>query len=113
MNQNAIAKTIEDLRNKGNLSGVDVANIADVSKATVSRWVNGAAFPHPKTQLVLTDLRYVVDRLEEFYSSDEIRLWLYARNDLLDGETAMALINRGEADVVLQAIDDLAGSTFI
>ena len=62
---NAVSKTIDDLRERGALSGVDVANVAEVSKATVSRWVTGKAAPQPKTQLVLSDLRYVVDRLSE------------------------------------------------
>ena len=91
---NAVAKTIEDLRDRGALSGVDVANVADVSKATVSRWTTGKAAPHPKTQLILSDLRYVVDRLAEFYAPDETRTWLYARNNLLDGRRGMDLIPR-------------------
>ena len=41
--------------------------------------------PQPRTQPVLSDLRYVVDRLAEFYAPDEIRAWLNARNQLLDG----------------------------
>lgn len=89
MPTNAVAKTIEDLRERGALSGVDVANVADVSKATVSRWATGKAAPHPKTQLVLSDLRYVVDRLAEFYTPEETRIWLYSRNNLLNGERGM------------------------
>lgn len=113
MSESAIIKTIDDLRTRGKLSGVDIANIANVSKATVSRWAKGSAFPHPKTQLVLSDLRYVVDRLSEFYTADETRVWLYARNDLLDGKTAMELINKGETDRVLQVIEDIAGLNFV
>ena len=73
---NAVAKILEDLRERGGLKGMDVANIAAVSPATVSRWSSGSAFPHPKTQLVISDLRYVVDRLAEFYSPEETRIWL-------------------------------------
>lgn len=64
MVENAITKTIDDLRNCGKLTGVDVANIADVSKATVFRWTTGKATPHPKTQLVLSDLHYIIDRID-------------------------------------------------
>ena len=35
---NAVAKLMDDLREHGGLKGMDVANIADVSPATVSRW---------------------------------------------------------------------------
>src|SRR6476661_11226092 len=104
----AVAKIIDDLRNRGGLKGTDVANIAEVSPATVSRWAAGKAAPHPKTQLVISDLRYVVDRLAEFYSPQETRLWLYARHPLLDGARAIDLIHAGDADRVLAVIDSLS-----
>ena len=94
----AVSKIIEDLRDRGGLKGTDVANIASVSPATVSRWSAGKALPHPKTQLVISDLRYVVDRLSEFYTPDETRLWLYSKHRLLNGERAIDLINQGGAD---------------
>lgn len=110
---NAVAKTIDDLRDRGGLTGVDVANIAAVSKATVSRWSTGKAAPQPKTQLVLSDLRYVVDRLSEFYTPDETKTWLYARNALLNGERAMDMIHDGRAEDVLMAIERLAALTYV
>ncbi|MCG8359617.1 MAG: hypothetical protein MI920_28970 [Kiloniellales bacterium] len=110
---NAVAKTIDDLRERGALTGVDVANVAEVSKATVSRWTTGKAAPQPKTQLVLSDLRYVVDRLSEFYTPDETRTWLYSRNALLDGERAMDLIHEGRTEEVLTAIERLAALAYL
>ena len=44
----AVAKLLGDLRDRGALKGTDVANIAAVSQATVSRWVSGKASPQPK-----------------------------------------------------------------
>mgnify|MGYP003631888278 CR=1 FL=1 len=113
MEENAITKTIDDLREHGKLSGVDVANIAAVSKATVSRWSTGKATPHPKTQLVLSDLRYVVDRLAEFYNPDETRAWLYSRNDLLDGARAIELIHDERTDEVLAAIERIESLAYL
>ena len=110
---NAVVKTIEDLRERGALSGIDVANVAEVSKATVSRWSNGRAAPHPKTQLILSDLRYVVDRLAEFYTPDETRTWLYSRNDLLDVQRAMDLIHNGRTEDVLVAIERLGSLAYL
>jgi len=110
---NAVAKTLEDLRDSGSLTGVDVANVARVSKATVSRWVSGKAAPVPATQLVLSDLRYIVDKLAEFYTPDETRTWLYARNNLLAGQCAMDLIHAGRTEEVLEAIERLATLTYI
>ncbi len=113
MAANAVAKTIEDLRERGGLTGVDVANVADVSKATVSRWSTGKAAPQPRTQLILSDLRYVVDRLSEFYTPDETRTWLYSRNALLNGERAMDLIHEGRTEEVLVVIERLAALAYL
>lgn len=103
----AVANLIDDLRQRGGLKGSDVANIASVSPATVSRWTSGASFPHPKTQLLISDLRYVVDRLAELYDPEETRVWLYSRHRLLNGERAVDLIHGGRADEVLTIIESL------
>ena len=109
----AVARTIDTLRERGGLRGVDVANLTDVSTATVSRWSTGKSAPQPRMQLVLSDLRYVVDRLSEFYTPDETRTWLYAKNDLLNGERAMDLIHEGRTDEVLAAVERLAALAYL
>jgi transcriptional regulator with XRE-family HTH domain len=103
----AVVRIIDDLRARGGLKGTDVANIAAVSPATVSRWSAGKAVPHPKTQLLISDLRYVVDRLAEFYSPEEARIWLYAKHRLLQGRRAIDLLHDGKADEVLAVIESL------
>ena len=108
----AIAEIIVSLRERGGLKGVDVANIAAVSPATVSRWTSGAAFPHPKTQLIISDLRYVVDRLSEFYTPEETRVWLYSKHRLLGGERAIDLIHDGRTDKVLEVIESLEQGSY-
>jgi hypothetical protein len=110
----AIAKVLGELNEKGGLKGTDVANVALVSPATVSRWVNGKAAPHPKTQRLISDLRYVVDRLAELYQTpDEIRLWLYSRNELLGGARAIDLIHDGRTEEVLAAIERLDAGAYL
>ena len=108
----AVSKIIDDLRDRGGLKGTDVANIAAVSPATVSRWTAGKALPHPKTQLLISDLRYVVDRLSEFYSPEETRIWLYSKHRLLDGQRPIDMINQGQADKVLSVIESLDQGTY-
>lgn len=108
----AVAKIIDDLRDRGGLKGIDVANIAEVSPATVSRWTSGKALPHPKTQLIISDLRYIVDRLSEFYTPEETRLWLYSKHRLMDGLRAIDLIHQGQADRVLAILESLDEGTF-
>ena len=110
---NAVSSTIEDLKTRGGLTGVDVANITNVSKATVSRWSAGTHAPRPRTQLVLSDLRFVVSKLAEFYSPDETRTWLNARNELLDGRRAIEMINDGETEPVIEAIERLSDLAYL
>ena len=110
---NAIASLIGDLEDRGRLKGTDVANIADVSTPTVSRWRTGKATPQPRTQLLIADLGYVVDRLADIYSPDETRIWLYSRNALLDGERAIDLIHENRTEQVLAAIERLDAGAYL
>ena len=107
-----MATVLDTLKQQGGLRGADVANIAAVSPATVSRWTSGKALPHPKMQLVISDLRYVVDRLAEFYTPEETRLWLYARHRLLNGKRPIDLIQTGQAEDVLAVIESLDQGTY-
>jgi transcriptional regulator with XRE-family HTH domain len=109
----AVPRYIDELTEEGGLSGTDIANIADVSKATVSRWKSGAVKPQPSTQLVLSDLHYVVGRLREYYSADEIRTWLYARHPQLGGKRAIDLINQNRSEEVLRVLDRLDADVYL
>lgn len=109
----AVANVINQIHQSSTLKGVDLANITEVSTATVSRWKKGKATPDTDKQLILSDLRYVVDTLGEFYSHDEIRLWLYASNHLLEGQKAIDLIHSQQTDKVLDAIERLASHSYL
>jgi DNA-binding XRE family transcriptional regulator len=104
---------LEDLREMAGLKNVDIANIVDVSEATVSRWGKAMSLPHPKTQLMLSDLHYVVNRLRDSYTRDEARLWLYSRHPQLDGERAIDRIAAGRAEDVLTVIERLDSAAFV
>src|SRR5215207_2147352 len=109
----AITRILDDLRTYGGLQGKDIANIVDVSTATVSRWSNGNGTPTIHTQTVIADLRYVVDRLSDFYTADETRLWLHSRHPLLKGERAIDLINNDRTEEVLAVIERLDAGAYI
>lgn len=109
----AVARILDDLKTWGGLQGKDIANIVDVSTATVSRWSNGNGAPNLRTQTVIADLRYVVDRLSDFYTADETRLWLHARHQLLNGERAIDLINADRTEEVLAIIERLEAGAFV
>ncbi len=105
--QSAVARFIGEIEANGGLRGTDIANITDVSKATVSRWRSGAAKPQPGNELRLADLHYVIGRLQEYYGADEIRIWLHARHPQLDGARAIDLIHASRTDEVLQVLNRL------
>ena len=109
----ALPRILEDLRSRGGLQGKDIANIVDVSPATVSRWSHGKGSPTLHTQTVIADLRYVVDRLSDFYSADEARLWLQSRHPLLNGARAVDLIYTGRTEEVLAVIERLEAGAYV
>ena len=109
----AVPRFIDELGTDGGLKGTDIANIAEVSKATVSRWKSGDIKPQPRNELILSDLHYVVGRLGEFYSSEEIRSWLYARHPQLDGERAIDLIHDDRTVEILKIIDRLENEVYL
>ena len=108
----AVRKILDVLRDDGGLQGKDIANIVAVSTATVSRWLSGKASPDLKTQTVIAELRYVVDRLAEFYTPEETRLWLHASHPMLRGERAIDLINSGRTEEVLAIIEGLDSGAY-
>lgn len=109
----AMPAYIEELNDRGGLSGTDIANIVGASKATVSRWKSGAVAPQPNTQLVLSDLHFIVRRLSEYYTAEEIRTWLFALHPQLNNERAIDLINSGRSVEVLRIIDRLDADAFL
>lgn len=111
--ETAVARILDELKQRGGLQGRDLANIVDVSAATVSRWSNGTSLPNLQTQTVIADLRYVVDRLSDYYTADETRLWLHTRHQLLGGARAIDLINADRMQEVLAVIDRLDQGAYL
>ena len=108
-----VVQFLARLQEVGGLKGTDIANFAGVSKATVSRWRGGQKSPHPKTQLIVSDLSYVVMRLGEYYAHEEVRVWLYARHPQLDGERAIDLIHDGRTEEVIAVLDRLDADAYL
>jgi uncharacterized protein (DUF2384 family) len=109
----AVTRYIGELAEFGGLKGTDIANITDVSKATVSRWKSGDIKPQPRNELILSDLHYVVGRLQDSYEPDEIRTWLYARHPQLGGERAIDLIHQERTVEVLAILDRLDNTVHV
>lgn len=109
----AVARILDDLKDRGGLRGADIANIVDVSRPTVSRWTSGKGSPSIHTQTIIADLRYIVDRLCDFYTPDETRLWLHASHPLLNNERAIDLIRDGRSEEVLAVIERLEAGAYL
>jgi transcriptional regulator with XRE-family HTH domain len=109
----AMPRYIDELGEIGGLTGTDIANIAGVSKATVSRWRASSAKPQPATQLMLSDLYFVVGRLRDYYTPDEIRTWLFARHPQLAGGRAIDSITQNRSEDVLRVLDRLDAEVYL
>lgn len=111
--QRAVSRVLTTIQDEGGLRGSDIANVVDVSNATVSRWKSGQMRPQPKHELILADLQYLVGRLQEYYNTDEIRTWLYARHPQLNGERAIDLIHDDRTKEVLTVLDRLDSAAYL
>ena len=101
------------LQETGGLKGTDIANFTGVSTAIVSRWTSDQELPHPHTQLVLSDLSYVVRRLSEYHGQEEVRAWLYAHHPQLDGARAVDLIRDERTEEVVALLDRLDADAYL
>lgn len=109
----AVVRILQDLQDRGGLRGIDIANIVDVSPPTVSRWSKGTGSPSLHTQTVIAELRYVVERLSDFYTPEETRLWLHTPHPLLHRQRAVDLIQSGKTEQVLAVIDRLEAGAYL
>jgi len=109
----AVSRILGDLRTRCFFHGTDIANIFDLSTPTVFPCSLGVGAPNLRTQTVISDLRYVVDRLTDFYNPNVTRLWLHSRHPLLNGERAIDLINSDRTEEVLAVIDRLDAGAFV
>ena len=108
-----VVQFLARLQETGGLKDTDIANFTGVSKATVSRWGSGQKSPHPRTQLIMSDLSYVVMRLGEYYDHEEVRAWLYSRHPQLEGERAIDLIHDQRMEEVIAILDRLDADAYL
>lgn len=109
----AVARYIDRLQDDGGLKGTDIANFADVSSATVHRWKAGSHVPKPDVQLLLARLHYVVSRLDDYYTPEEVRIWLYSKHPQLSGQRAIDLIVDDRTAEVIAILDRLDAEAYL
>jgi transcriptional regulator with XRE-family HTH domain len=103
----AIARRLELLRTKGGIKDIEIANLLGTRPETVSRWNHGRAYPRVKTEKMLRDLEYIIDRLADFYEPNEARQWIFAPQKLLGGISPAELIRSGRIDEVMRLVGQL------
>jgi len=113
MSANAIAQKLDSIQTKGAMRAVDIANLLDARPETVSRWNKGKAFPREQALNILLELEYLVDQLADFYEPNEVRLWMFSRQRLLDGEKPAELVKQGKIDKVMQLVNQLRDGVYI
>lgn len=111
--QTAVSRLLDDLRERGGLTGRDIANILGVSPPTVSRWASGESGPTIEKQRIIAELRWVAERLSDFYEPDEARLWLQSAHPQLAGARPYDLIVSGRTAEVLEVIERLDAGVYL
>ncbi len=111
--ETAVARLVGDLKRYGGLKGRDIANIVGVSPPTVSRWAKGEGSPTIDKQTTIAELRWVAERLADFYEPDEARLWLQSPHPQLKGARPYELINQGRTSEVLEVLERLDSSVYL
>ena len=109
----AVSRMVGELRRLSGLKNVDLANIVGVSPPTVHRWSRGRGSPTIETQKIIAELRWVAERLSDFYEPDEARLWLQTGHPQLGGERPYDVINEGRTAEVLEVIDRLESGVYL
>lgn len=111
--QTAVSRLVEGLKLYGGLKGRDIANILGVSPPTVTRWSQGKGGPTIEKQTIIAELRWVAERLADFYEPDEARLWLQSPHPQLGAERPYDLINQGRTGEVLEVIERLDSGVYL
>ena len=111
--ETAVSRLVAELKEIGGLKGRDIANILGVSPPTVSRWSQGQGGPTIDRQTIIAELRWVAERLSDFYEPDEVRLWLQSPHPQLHGKRPYDLVNEGRTNEVLEVIERLDSGVYL
>lgn len=109
----AVARKLVSLRTKGAMRHIEVANLLGTRPETVSRWNQGRAYPHARTEKTLLELEYIIDQLSDFYEPNEARQWIFSPQKHLAGASPAELIRNGQIDEVLRLVNQLRDSVYL
>jgi hypothetical protein len=87
----------------------EIGGITGVSERSVQNWAAGKSRPEGDSRDRLPELKYVIEGLSDVYEDEGIEIWLHSRQRVLGGRSPLDLLREGRFDVVLDAVDRLAG----
>ena len=108
----ALAERLERIKELGGITCREVAQLLDTTPETVSRWSSGKIDPQRDRLHRLLELEFFLGELAEFYSSEEVKLWLFSPHKLLGGKTAAERIQAGETQDVFALLDQLRSGAY-
>lgn len=91
------------------LSLVEIGRTTGVGERAVQNWASGSSRPEGQSRERLLELKYVIEQLSDVYTDEGIEIWLHARQRALDGRRPLDLLQQGQFETVLTAVEHLAG----
>ncbi len=101
------ARIVEEVRD-GGLSNAEISQVIGVAERQVRNWSGGSNTPSGRNRDRLLELHYLVRLLREVYTREGAEIWLHGRKRSLDGKRPIALLEEGQSEVVLDAIERLS-----
>ena len=108
-----LAERLERIKELGGITGRDVAQLLDTAPEMVSRWSSGKIDPQRDGLHRLLELEFFLGELAEFYSPEEVKLWLFSPHTLFGGKTVAAQIQAGETQDVFALFDQLRSGAYV
>ena len=102
------AQCLRLIRTNAGIRMLEIAQLLDVRRETVSRW-QGKARPHPHLARRLFELASIVEKLAAFHGPKEARQWHYSPRSRLDQAPA-ELIKEGRFKEVSVLVDELCAA---
>jgi DNA-binding XRE family transcriptional regulator len=109
----ALAHKVTELIATLQLTQDEVGQIVDASGRSVARWANGEVVPQRLNKQRLIELAYVADAVAHVIPADQINLWMFTPNRMLDHDTPAARVHDGDYKSVLDLIEAIADGVVV
>lgn len=96
------------------LSFEQIADILDVGRSTIYRWMEEDAVPRQSNFLNVARLQKLKFLIESVFSDQELRdQWLYYPHEDFDGDTPIQKLYDGEVDPLIRQLSTFESGAFI